>query len=246
MVKYSFGLSAAGLLSVALLTGSCAKQEESLIVTRALVVESPCSISTGSNTSLARGFVDLSFDTAYWAAFELKNNLVSTASDKTSSGVNTSELYIDSVDVVLDTPQDSSIIAAVEAVDPALVDFNQIQASNSLQGQDILGTWVEIPEATFDALRNAMAAKYDDDVRLTLTMTVTFRAVRASNKGVNDFGEIEAREFTLPIEMCVNCLRDCSACGSGCDGDTTVGSGLCGSAQDGATVPASCVDTMDP
>jgi len=234
--------AAPALVSLAVALGSCARQEESLIVTRALIIESPCTLGLSTSSALARGFVDLSFVTGYWAGFELKNNLIQQPSGSTSSGVDTSEMYIESVDVRLDTPQDSSIIDAVEAVDPALVDYNQILASNSFAGQDSWGEFVEVPQATMDALRNAISAKYSPDVRLTMTMNVTFHAIRASNK----IGEVDAREFTLPVELCFDCLRDCTGCGAGCSTDESVGVGLCGSAQDGAVVPASCVDTMAP
>lgn len=248
MANRRFGyLRAPAILTLGLLASSCARQEEHLIVESAALVEAPCNISTAPGSLRGRGFVDVSFDTGYFAAFTLRNNLVLQGADNSSTGVEPSEMHLTSVDVVLDMPQDPSIISAVAATDPALVEYNQILASSSFNGQDTISTFVEIPAATFDGLRDAISARYTDDVRLTMTMGVTFHALRASNKGVNDFGEVDAREFTLPIEVCFNCLRDCEGCGAGCDTDMDVGaSGICGSAQDQSLKPASCPDTMDP
>jgi hypothetical protein len=233
-------------LSLAVLTSGCARQEESIIVDKAITLTAPCSVADGSDTYSPRGVVDISFDTGFMAAFLLVNNLQQQGAENSSTGVEPSEMHLTSVDVRLDMPQDSAVISDVNSVDGALVEYNQILASTSFDAQDTIEALVEVPEASFDALRNSISARYADDVRLTMTMNVTFHAVRASNKGVNDFGEIDAREFTYPVDLCFNCLRDCSCGDPDCATDMDVGTGVCGYAQGQTITPLSCDATLPP
>jgi hypothetical protein len=229
-------------LALALAAGSgCARQEESILVTRALPITSPCVADVNAPDALQQGVLDLSFDTAYLASFEVFNNLAQKGQTSNATGVDTSELHLKEVDVSLDTPQDSTVIDRVKSSGAGLAEYTDPVATVSLLGQDSSAAFAEVHQPTVEALRNAVSAAHGTDVELLLTMDVTFRAVRASNVGVNNVGEIEARTFTLPISMCFGCLRDCSTCGGACDSDTAVGSGLCGNAQDGPTIPESCV-----
>lgn len=240
-------VAGSALVCLAVLSSGCARQEESIIVEKALPLTAPCSVaSSGSgNVYSPRGIVDLSFDTGFMAAFLVVNNLQQQGNQNTSSGVETSEMHLTSVDVVLDMPQDSAVISDAESVDGALTQYNQILASTSFDAQDTIEALVEVPEASLDALRDSISARYSDDVRLTMTMNVTFHAVRASNTGVNDFGEIDAREFTYPVDLCFDCLRDCSCGDPDCESDMDIGSGVCGYAQSDTIIPASC-NTLPP
>ena len=125
----------------------------------------------------------------------------------------------------------------------------------SAAAQDQMGVAVDIPEANLDAIRSAMGLQFGQS--RILNMGVTFTALRASNSGVANSGVVRAREFTLPIELCMGCLRDCASTevaedtdgmvelcgGSECMNDPAfdaLQSGVCGNAQSTAVQPVCC------
>lgn len=253
-------LALGALLSAgALASSGCVQEEESLIITQANSLsnsdDGACSSDT-SATPLGVDVLDVSFGTGYVASFTLANQLPTRTSN---NGISDNELKVTSVDVRLDTPQDPSIIAAV---DPAFVEFNTPVATNSLAPGSSLPYVVEVPASAMDAIGAAVGNAVGTDTSLTMTMTVTFRALRAANVYGNGLGEIESRSFTLPIKICAGCLLEClptevTTTNSMGDDETvdvctienclnapTIGAGgACGNAQTNPVNPPCCVGT---
>ncbi len=220
---------------------SCAEQEESLYVVHAVPIDpegcsaNPSSVGQGWDT------LDLSFDTGFVVALQLKNNLMSGRTS--NSGIDDSEMLLRDVDVRLDIPQRPDLIEAIAAVDPSLVEFNSVLASDSISGQQESVVAVRIPPGSLDAIGTAVGGTFGtgSDLRIGLTVSIVVHALRASNELGGGVGKVEAREFVFPVDLCFNCLRDCSTCAGTCT-DTEVGSGgVCGNAQSVATVPMDCI-----
>jgi hypothetical protein len=224
---------------------ACAKEEESIIVLNAVAPtadESASCMISASDTPFGEGLVDLSFDTGYTLGLNVRNNLAAVKNSNT--GIDDSEMFIESADVRLDIPQDPGLIDNISSGDSSLIEFNQVLANTSLSSQDEVGVAVDVPRASLEAIGNAVGSSHGTgpDTRVTMTVSVVLHAIRAANTLPGGVGDVEAREFTFPVEICFNCLRDCSACApdSGVCTGTNVGSGICGNAQDSGAQPLDC------
>ena len=227
------------------LTG-CADNEEALIVLHAAAWEAAgeCRVDAGNDNTLPRGIADVSLGTGYLAPLVLLNQLPSQPAATNNSGIDNAEVQLRSVEVDLSMPQAPQVIDAVEAQNEAFVSFEQVLASDSLSPGARHGTLVEVitsPAAA--ALSGAIEDAFPDqpDVRLVLEAKIVFRGLQTGNT-VGNLSDVEAREYIFPIEVCNECLIDCSSCMMGsCPTsiDDVVG-GICGNIQDFPAVPAQC------
>ncbi len=223
--------SAAIALASLSLVASCADQEESIIIAGAPAWQGPCSVQVPSQLFLARGLLDVRFETEYMLPLEIQNQLLSQSGDTVNSGTDNSELQITGVDVRLSSQQIGGVIDRLENEDEAFVDFSPAVPTNSLSGGGALGFLVAvIPTSTasklaqyrVEAAQEAVAGITDEAQRQstlrgvlarreTVVASVIVRARRTgNNKG--KVGEIEAREFQFPIEICHGCTISCSTC----------------------------------
>ncbi|MEE9382745.1 MAG: hypothetical protein V3V08_04955 [Nannocystaceae bacterium] len=246
VIPVAFGLSG----------GACAPDEEALIIrTVPQWANEQCSVSGEATVGMVRGQLDLSFDSAYMQPYVLQNNLTRGGGPTSgNNGTDDSEIQLSAVSVRLDLPQDPSIIEAVSAIDPALVQFRVGISTASLGGGDKMGQLVDvIPRATAEALRDAILARYDSDVALTVYSKTIFHAERGSNSSLNDNNEdrpdwanvfeVDSREYSYPIELCFGCLRHCPTNPENTERKVAIG--RCGNAQDGPATPENCSPADD-
>jgi hypothetical protein len=221
--------------------GSCADQEEVLIVDRSPAWEQgECTVSPNSNEVLQSGTLDVLHGTAYAVPVVLVNNL-RARSTKTSSGIDDSEIQLRNVDVVLSMDQTPEVIERVAAEDPSFVRFSATLASQSLAGGEETGVLVEaITDGASRAFREAIEELLPDGARPTVVATLTFHATRSGNAR-GSLGVVDAREYTFPIRLCVGCLgTSCETCPEeSCPSEPSF-VGVCGNAQDGILWPAQC------
>ncbi len=241
--------SAAVALASLALGGSCADQEESIIIAGAPAWQGSCSVSVPASVFLAQGLLDVRFETGYMLPLEIQNQLIGQMGDSVNSGIDNSELQLVGVDVTLTSQQRPQLL---DALPEDFVDFSPPIPTNSLSGGGSLGFLVNvIPDATTteiarDRVERATQAGVDaqEDLRLevenpteaelesarlsaevgvlsqreTIVATVVVRARRTGN-AVGTVGEIEAREFKFPIEVCHGCTITCATCEYEVDSD---------------------------
>ena len=245
--------------------GSCADQQESIIVAGAPAWMSGCSVQVPAQFYLDRGRLDVRYGTQYLVPLEIQNQLVMQSGDATNSGTDNSEFQISGVDVRLSSAQRPDLIERLEDEEgEAFVDFAPAVPTNSLSGGGSLGFLVTgIPAATsaklsqyrveeaIEAGDNAVtafvAANPDATegeilgARLsaengvlqaveTILVSLVVRARRTGNRS-GSLGEIEARQFDFPVDICHGCLTSCASCSLDVDpdgdGQTETVVGLC-------------------
>ncbi|MBL8945539.1 MAG: hypothetical protein JNK45_20415 [Myxococcales bacterium] len=231
---------------LALLGTGCAENEESLIVLNAPAwTEDGCVITADpSAVGLLFGLLDLSYGTSYVMPVILLNN--TEPRDTANAGIDTNEMQLLSVDVDLSMSQAPDVMDAVRDVDEGLVSFNLPLATNSLPAGATQGVAVEaISQRASNALAQAIVAQLGADARPTVEATVVFHASRSGN-GVGKVGEIDSRDFTFPIRVCVGCLTSYATCPGGVEPEPEPGvevewaGGICGNAQDNVVYPSVC------
>jgi hypothetical protein len=206
-----------------------------LIVLNASAFDEECS---PTDEVLSRGVIDASFATAGVVWFQVKNNMSPEAGGDNNTHIDNSEMFLTDVDVRISTPQDGSIAGAV---DNGLVEYNMPVAGDSFTGQEVVHVAVPITADTISQLGSAIAGSVGTSAVVTMIIEVEFHGLRASNE-FGGLGEIDARPFTFPIDICFGCLRDCSGCPDvpECASDPSVGAGQCGYAQNNLIVPSVC------
>jgi hypothetical protein len=229
---------------LALLGTGCAENEESLIVLMAPAWEmTDCIITADTRAaSLPYGILDLNYGTPYAMPAILLNNTAEQAPNDNNSGVQSNELQLLDADVDLSLPQAPEVIDALRDIDGALVSFNVPLSSNSLPPGGAAGVLVEvIPQRTAMQLRDELAARVGANAKLTVQAAVQFHASRSGNT-IGKVGEIDARDFSFPIQVCFGCLTTCVSCPDAeCPVEATEwGGGICGNAQDLEVYPAVC------
>ena len=240
MIRRKFVGSAGSVLvstlALTLIAGCAPNQEAVYVVGAQARAGDDCTLAP--DTYINRGNVDLSFSTGYTAAFQILNNLQMQQAGSTNNGIDNSEVQMRDVDVKLSFPQDPQV--AVDVANAGIpLEFNQILASTSLPAQTRGTAFVEIPDVTLDAIGQSIGSRLGTDVRLDMLLEVEFHARRSANDGLNDAGIIDVRPFTLPVEICFACLRDCT----GCTGNECItrgpleGTTVCGGVQDGQFIP---------
>jgi hypothetical protein len=229
--------------SVALLAGlgACADEQEALIVLHTSNWEGgACGVDANSEEGLALGQLDLRGGSGYFTGVVLRNQLVAQGNE-TNSGVDNSEMQLRDVDVLLQMPQAPEILDAIEAEDPAMVDFNVTLPSDSLPGESNIGVIFEaIPATTAMRIADAVAGLPAGSAPI-IEVHQVYHARRTGNN-VGGVGEFEAREYIFPVRLCVDCLFTCSGCmDMACPGNTgPIVGGVCGSTQDLPYGPAAC------
>lgn len=257
--------SVAIVLAALPVLGSCADQQESIIVGGAPAWMNSCSVTVPAQLYLDRGRLDVRFGTQYLVPLEIQNQLTTQGVASTNSGTDNSEFQISGVDVRLSSAQRPDLIQRLEDEEgAAFVDFAPAVPTNSLSGGGTLGYIVTgIPAATSlklseyrveEALAagdNAEAAfaaanpeATDEEVlsaRLsaengvlqaveTILVSIVVRARRTGNTS-GSVGEIEARQFDFPVDICHGCLTSCASCSLDVDpdgdGTTETVLGLC-------------------
>lgn len=242
-----FKFTAAVALATLPLLGSCAQEEESLIVAGAPQWNGACAVQVPAQVYLARGFLDIRFETEYIVPMELQNQLQPQQPMMVNSGTDNSELQLVGIDVSLSSRQRPDLIDRLEAAGGSYVDFSPAVPTNSLPGGGSSGYLVTgIPAATAGLLSQyrveeallagddaaAMATGTPEEIDAarsaamngvlnrseTFEVNISVRARRTGNS-VGDVGEIEAREFTFPVDLCHGCLISCAACTLDVDND---------------------------
>lgn len=131
--------------------GSCADQQESIIIAGAPAwMGGQCSVQVPAMFYLSRGRLDVRYATEYMVPLEIQNQLLLQSTDSTNSGTDNSELQISGVDVRLSSPQRPDLIDRLVAEEgEAFIDFTPAVPTQSLTGGSSLGFIVTgIPAAT--------------------------------------------------------------------------------------------------
>lgn len=231
----------------AMALAGCAQEQESLIVSHVPIWPGAgeCLADPSEATHYTRGTLDLAFTTPYMMPLVLQNQVLSKVPMTSNSGVDDGELQLIGADVTLRMPQSRAVLDRASAANENFVDFSVDLATSSLPSGGEQGVLVEVvSQPASAALAAAVRSELSEDARPTLLVDVVFRARRTGNK-VGKVGEIEARVFTFPIQLCFNCLYTAIACPDGMPPQNDNGQilgGVCGNAQDFAVGPAVCGD----
>lgn len=218
------------------LLAGCADQAESLIVTQAPAwTSTDCNIDPATDIALARGYLDVVWGTPYLLPLSVLNNLSDTQRGSTTQVTN--EIRLSDADVEL-TATDDRLFAGI---DPAFLQFNVPLASISIEPNETVGVTVEAISSTVTEQLNVNLAAIGANASATLVASVVIHG-EESGGSVGKVGEVDAREFTFPIQICQGCLLTCETCPDGqCPATYTdfVG-GICGNAQDLYLAPSTC------
>jgi hypothetical protein len=238
-------------LAAAALTSGCADNQETLIVLHvpAWPDDGACVIDPATEDGLLFGRLDLRGNTPYFMPAVLLNN---TGDQRTNNtGVDSNEIQLIDADVVIDSPQASDMI---DMLPDALTHFTVGLSTNSIPQGEAVGVGVEVlPQGTVNALVDAFNATQDPTAKVSVRANVVFNGTRTANN-TGSVGRVKARDFSFPIQLCYDCLLDCSGC-TNSEGDPTgcplnlgpndlVG-GVCGNAQDRLVWPAACMAPGD-
>lgn len=220
--------------------GGCADGDPSLVaVGSPAFQQGQCFADPNTSTFLQLGVLDVSQGTAYTLPVVVRNNLAARSS-KTSSGVDDSELQLSGVEVSLSMDQAPDVLRRVREENAAFVSFGATVPSISFIGGEEAGVVVDVvSDQASRALRSAMTDLLPEGSRPTLEAELVFHATRPGTGG--SLGDIESREYTFPIELCIGCLPvTCETCPEAqCPPDAQF-VGVCGNAQDGTLVPSQC------
>ncbi len=235
----------AGLLGLS----GCADNQESLIVigTPAWGDMGECAVDPGADDFLALGVFDLIcasgeieclVSSSYFMGVILESQLQPRESN---TGTDPSELQLTDVKVSYAFAQleDQGGFEMPEALEGW---YSPPIATQSIAGGARNGVIVEVINPTqARAIYDLVVTDSGVAEGLTMEVTIVFTAERTGNsKG--GLGEIESRDYTFPIRLCVGCLTTCAPCeNQGCPVTPEWTGGVCGSTQDGALVPAACV-----
>lgn len=239
---------ATGLLLGGLLTSGCAQEQEALVVLHSPVWSgaNDCSVTPSNEVALAAGLLDVRWGTPYTMPVILQNQLLTQQPMTSNNGIDNGELQLTTADVSLRMPQAPDVLADVEAANPAYVEFTSELASISLGSGERQGFLVDIiTQGAADAFAESIAARLSENSRVSVLADVVFKARRTGNR-VGSVGEIEARTYTYPVELCIDCLYSCGGCADPglcpLDQSTGIAYGVCGNAQDFLVGPPGCTD----
>lgn len=244
--RFSSALALGACLSLGVATsGGCAREQETILIERAIAMEGQCLADPTVVTSLSRGTLDVVYGLGYELALHVTNQAEAVDAGARNSGRDDYEVQIEDAVVELSAPQAPELIDALRAADPALVEFSVELAGSSLGGGGELGVIVPVvSQAATVALRDT-AASMGLGSNLTIMADVVVRARRSGNVR-GRLGLLESRAFQFPIDLCADCLFTCANCEEGqcpAPGEETELTGfLCGNAQDSAIEPANCAD----
>jgi hypothetical protein len=230
------------LAAALLATGvpGCAGEQEALIVLYSPAFQmGECNATADSTEFLQRGLLDVGADTRYSLPVVLLNSLRSRTT--TNTGVNNGELQLRDVDVSLSMPQAPEVIRQVEAENPAFVEFSSPLPTISLPPNMETGVLVDVvTQMASGSLRQAILDNLDATARPVLVAEIVFHATRTGNSA-GSIGVIDARAYSFPIDICIDCLLTCETCPNAqCPVDPVAQDGLCGNRQDAKLVPYGC------
>ncbi len=200
--------------------GSCADQQESIIIAGAPAwAPGECSVQVPAMFYLDRGRLDVRFGTQYLVPLEIQNQLTVQSTDSTNSGTDNSELQITGVDVRLSSAQRPDLIDRLEdEAGEAFIDFTPAVPTNSLTGSSSLGFLVTgIPAATSAKLaeyrvEEALEAGEAAEMELEGTGATETEILAARLSAEN--GVLQAVE-TIVVSMVVRARRSGNSTGSG-------------------------------
>jgi hypothetical protein len=232
-------------LLAALGAAGCADEQEPLIVLNATSFEEGC-VADPAAAALGLGQLDVSFGSPYILGLAVQNQLLSQTAQMSNSGIDDGELQLRTADVRLTSSQIPEVIDALDAQDAALVDFSVTLASNSIGPGDVQGVFVEvISRAASQAFAEQLGSLPAGSIP-TVDAHVVVHGRRTGNS-VGGVGDVEAREYTFPIRLCVGCLLTCSTCANGQCPTQINGfiGGACGNTQDIPWAPLGCEDPAE-
>lgn len=201
--------------------GSCADQQESIIIAGAPAWAGGCSVQVPAMFYLSRGRLDVRYATEYMVPLEIQNQLVIQSTDATNSGTDNSELQITGVDVQLSSPQRPDLIDRLAAEEgEAFIDFTPAVPTQSLTGGSSLGFIATgIPAAT-----SAKLAEYRVAEAVAAGETAA-SAFAAANPGATENEVLAARLSaengvlqaveTIVVSMVVRARRSGNSSGNG-------------------------------
>lgn len=186
----------------ALTVGSaCVQDQELLIVDHAVW---PLDANPGEACAFdpngdepAKMTVDVSYETEIGMAFAVFNRTLPNAGSNT--GIDDSEIVIETADVVLSFSGGGLSTSSYEYQVP----------TNSIGGNETRAFLVTIPAEIVRSMRPAVPVGTAETE--ILEMEVTFRGRKAGQVGAGKLGEVKARPYTFPFEICNGCLRGCLA-----------------------------------
>lgn len=213
----------------------CVQEQDFLIVERAVWFpdRDSCALSGSEDTPLAMA-VDVKFDTRIGMAFLVTNNQIPINSMNSSSGIDDSEIKIETADVSLSFSGGALASNSFEVSLP----------TNSILGGESETFLIQIPSEVSASLRATMQG-LPSSVYETLEMEVVFRGRRNGQVGKSKLGSVKTPPYTYPFEVCYGCLELCQL-GADCDGGMdlcpteTEWDGSCGFAQGVSIVHPAC------
>jgi len=199
--------------------GSCADQQESIIIAGAPSWPAgECAVQVPAMLYLSRGRLDVRYGTEYVVPLEIQNQLVVQSADATNSGTDNSELQITGVDVRLSSAQRPDLIDRLaDEEGEAFIDFTPAVPTQSLSGGGVLGFAVTgIPAATAAKLadyRVAEAVEAGDTAVAGLGGTATEIEIAAARLAAEN-GILQASE-TIVVSVVVRARRSGNSISSG-------------------------------
>lgn len=192
----------ARLLSLAplfiLTLGSCAQDQETLIVRGAISFDDECMLD--DSVRLASDTLDVAIDAPFALGLLVAN--VSTQNSSSNTGIeDDGEIKLEYAEVRLSFSGGNP--AGFES------EFEVTIPSDSIPSGEELGVMVTVPASVTQALRGSVAPGQLP----TLEMSVTLVGQRTSPAGNGKLGEVRAREYTFPFTLCNGCVPCVSACG---------------------------------
>jgi len=231
LFAFALGLAASG----------CFVEQSTLLIERVVPPtesDGACVIDPSTNVSIARGTFDVVYPGEYQLGLVLVNNFANE-SPENNNQIDNSIVRLKYFQVDLATPQDPTIAQAVAAAEPTLVSFRVNVGSSAFNASDEQG----IPVTLFTRSASEQFAAVLRSRNLAdgtkVEVLASIQVVAEQNQK-----EIESSVFRFPVDVCIECLLDCSVCPGGlCPPADDVGGiigGTCGFLQDAPAVPAAC------
>lgn len=226
----------AGLTTLAALT-SCVQDQEFLIIEHAVPFASDCSLDSSSDVYSGQLVTDVYFSGEIHLGISVANLASPYAGSNT--GIDDSEIVLETAEVSLSFSGGGVAGGAFEAPIPSI----------SLSGGDTAPVVIRIPTDVVDSLNATMSGLGPGSHEtLVADIIVKGRKAGAISPGTGKLGAVESRSFTFPIDVCYQCLADCTTCaGQVCPAvgqvDAWYAAGenaACGGPQGTQVTPAEC------
>ena len=199
---------------------ACAQEGESVIVLGAPVFDAAsgefesfgCGATAGGSNFLAGMSIDVSVDTGLIIPLEVQNNILATSPGTTQGGIDQGEIRIESVEVDIRFPQLPELEAEVRADSEQYLHFTLPLPSDSIASSGGRKVFMAIIPDNIILRQRAMLEKagLTNGATVLAMYTFKFHAHRATAP-VLGFGEIDVREYTMPVQTGYNNLRTCQS-----------------------------------